>query len=149
MKRTLTLLLIAFSLSVSAQERSEIIAILKEYTQHAGKTGYQHRYVDEKLNPILLQLEKKLCEKPDDDVLERFLDMIIASAGSANETPGDVLAGLFICRPDWVARALQGKYKDQGLMEELKFGFANRTFDPKDRPSNYGQLKRRLEKMDE
>lgn len=147
MKKVFVLIFISFSLSSFGQERSEVISILKEYSKNVGKPGYQHKYVDEKLNPALFKLEKIVCEQKDRELLEYFLDMIIASTGSANETPSDVLGGIFICQTTMVEFELKGKYKDQDLIEELNFGFANRTFDVKDRTSDYGELKLRLKEI--
>lgn len=144
MKNILSFLFISFSLFSFGQQRAEIISILDEYSKNVGKPGYRHQFVDDKLNPALSALEKIVCEKNDKELFEHFLDMVIASAASANETPGDVLGGIFICRTALVESALKGKYQDPDLIEALNFGFANRTFDARDRPANYNELKRRL-----
>jgi hypothetical protein len=149
MKTTLMLFFISFPLFLFGQERSEIISILKEYSKNVGKPGYQHQYVDDKLNPALFKLEKIVCANNDRELFEHFLDMVVASTGSANETPSDVLGGIFICRTTLVELELKGKYKNSGLIEELSFGFANRTFDAKERTSNYNELKLCLKKIGE
>lgn len=147
MTKILTLTFTLFSVFSFGQNRTEIISILKEYSENIGKQNYNHEFVDEKLNPSLVKLEEIVCENKDKDLFEYFLNMLIASSGSANETPADVLGGIFICQTDLVEYELKGKYKLDNLLEYLSFGFENRTFQIKNKISNYTELKLRLKEI--
>lgn len=134
-----TLLISACS---SGQARESIVVMLHEYSQNIGKPGFDHNFVDDRLNPALQELEKIVCRDQDQQLFERFLDMMRATSGSANETPADVLAGIFVCRPDMVEFALKGKYNDDYLLEMLDSGFLNIT--SAEKPANYPELQLRL-----
>ena len=147
MNKIITFTFLLFSIFSFGQNRNEIIKTMKEYSTNIGKPNYSHEFVDKRLNPALIKLETIVCENKDKELFEYFLDMIIVTSGSANETPADVIGGIFICQSDLVAFELNGKYKFETLIEDLNFGFANRTFDVKDRTSNYKELKLRLKEI--
>lgn len=147
MNKFIIFIFLLFSLFSFGQNRNEIISIMKEYSANIGKPNYSHEFVDKKLNPALAKLETIICEKNDKELFHYFLDMILATSGSANETPADVLGGIFICKTDLVIAELKGNYKFESLIEDLNFGFGNRTFDVNDRPSNYKELKLRIKEI--
>lgn len=147
MNKFITFTFLLFSLSSFAQNRNEIISIMREYSANIGKPNYSHEFVDKKLNPALAKLETIICENNDKELFHYFLDMILATSGSANETPADVLGGIFICQTTLVETELKVNYKVESLIEDLNFGFGNRTFDLNDRPSNYKQLKLRIKEI--
>ncbi|MFH4966565.1 hypothetical protein V8G61_00055 [Gaetbulibacter sp. M240] len=103
--------------------------------------------MDTKLNPAILKVEKLTCENDDVELFDNFIEMILKTKGSANETPADVLGGVFICKPKLVENRLTEKYKDQFLLNILEFGFGNRTYDKKGEIENYAELEKRLNRI--
>ena len=118
----------------------KLFQLLRNIRRILEKPNYSYEFVDKRLNPALIKLEKIVCENTDKELFENFLEMIVATYGSANETPDDILGGIFICQSYLVAIELKGKYNNQDLIDALKFGFDNRTFEIKDRTSNYSEL---------
>ena len=144
MKKIIALIILTFSLSVNGQDRKEIISLMKEYAENYGKPNYSFDFVDTKLNPAILNVEKLTCEKNDTELFDCFLEMILKTKGSADEKPSDILGGIFICRPELVENRLTEKYKDEFLINILEFGFENRTYDRKKEIENYAELEKRL-----
>jgi len=137
------MLLLIFSVNTFAQSRDKIIELMIDYSLNVGKAGYTHNFVDDRLNPALDDLEKIVCQNNDQQLLEDFLNMMLATTDSANEKPADVLAAIFICRTDMVESLLKTKYKNADILEMLSFGFLNLT-SGNDKPENYQELQLRL-----
>lgn len=117
---------------------------MRDYSNNYGKPNYSFDFVDNKLNPAILKVEKLTCENNDVELFDNFIEMILKTKGSANETPADILGGVFICKPKLVENRLTKKYKDEFLINILEFGFGNRTYDRQDEIKNYADLKKRL-----
>lgn len=126
----------------SAQSREKIAEIMYDYATNIGKPGYGHNYVDDRLNPALDQLQHIVCLNNDRQLLESFLEMMVATTGSANETPADVLAAIFVCQTEMVETLLKSKYKNPDILEMLDFGFKNIM--SANKPDNHAELELRL-----
>ncbi|MBF4518536.1 hypothetical protein IRZ71_19435 [Flavobacterium sp. ANB] len=100
--------------------------IITDYSNNYNKPEFSFDYVDKKLNPTLIKIQAIVCETKDKELLEEFLEMIIRSSGSANESPADVLGNIFICNPEIVEEQLS-KYKNHILFDYLELGFYNIT----------------------
>jgi hypothetical protein len=146
MSKILTFVLFVISLNVSGQTRAEIISTMNKYVEINGKQKNED-FTGEKLNPALHELEKIVCQNGDRSLFEEFLNMILKTTSSANETPGFILGGIFICQPDLVENLFKGKYKDETLNELLKFGFESRTYYKNERPKNYDELRLRVKEI--
>jgi hypothetical protein len=147
MKKLITLTILTLTLTVSGQNKEAILKTITEYTNNYGNSGYSHEYVDTKLNPALLRLEKLTCGGNDFELLDRFLQMLSKTKGSANEVPSDVLAGIFICKPEAVQKYLTQVYKDPYFKNILEFGFGNKTYRKEHEIENYSVLKKRLDNL--
>lgn len=147
MRKIIALIILTFSLSVSGQNKEEIISLMNEYAENYGKPNYSFDFVDTKLNPTILKIEKLTCENNDTELFDCFVEMILKTKGSADETPSDILGGIFICKPELVEKRLAEKYKDKFLINLLEFGFKNRTYDRKDEIENYTELEKRLNRL--
>ncbi len=147
MKNLFTIIILTLTFAVHGQSKKEILTIITDYTDNYGNSEYSHEYVDTKLNPALLRLEKLTCEGKDFELLNSFLKMLSKTKGSANELPADVLAGIFICKPEAVDKYLTQVYKDIDLVYLLEFGFENRTYGKKEEIKNYARLKKRLNQL--
>ena len=71
--------------------------------------NYGFDFVDTKLNPAIIKVEKLTCENNDSELFDCFLEMILKTKGSADETPSDILGGIFICKPEFVEKRLTEK----------------------------------------
>lgn len=147
MKNIIAIIILTFSIALNGQNREEIISLMNEYAENYGKPNYSFDFVDYKLNPAIIKVEKLTCENNDTDLFDCFLKMILKTTGSANETPSDILGGIFICNPELVENRLTGKYKDEFLINILEFGFGNRTYDKKEEIENYAELQKRLNRL--
>lgn len=147
MKKIIVFLVLTLTLSVPAQNRAEIISVMNAYTQNYGKPNYSFAFVDHRLNPALLKIEKLVCENNDSALFDCFIEMVLITKGSANEVPSEVLGGIFICQPEFVEKRLTEKYKDRFLLNLLEFGFGNRTYDRKKEIANYAALEERLKRL--
>jgi len=104
-------------------------------------------FLETKLNPAILKVKKLTCENNDSELFDCFLEMILKTKGSADETPADILGGVFICKPEFVEKRLTEKYKDEFLINILEFGFGNRTYDKREEIENYAELEKRLNRL--
>ena len=147
MRKITVLIILTFSLSANGQNRKEIISLMNEYAENYGKPIYSFDFVDTKLIPAILKVEKLTCENNDTELFDCFIEMILKTKGSANETPSDILGGIFICKPEFIEKRLTNKYKDKFLINLLEFGFGNRTYDRKEEIENYAELEKRLNQL--
>ncbi|MBR8535916.1 hypothetical protein KDU71_10140 [Carboxylicivirga sediminis] len=83
----------------------------------------------------------------DEELLELFLEMILESNGSANETPADILAYIYICNHELVLSRLKNQYKNDYLAELLEFGFHNSTHGEENLVQNYELLKAEVDSL--
>ena len=143
----MSIICLTLSLVMSGQNKEEILTIMTDYANTYGNSEYSHEYVDTKLNPALLKLEKLICEEKDFGLLNSFLKMLTKTKGSANELPTDVLAGIFICEPEAIQKYLTHVYKDDYLKNILEFGFGNKTYAKENNIKNYSILKERLDRL--
>lgn len=123
------ILFFLISFQAFCQTKNECIKVLLDYSNNYGKPEYTFDYVDKQLNPTLTTIQTIICETKDKELLEKFLEMIIKSSGSANEYPADILGSIFICNPEIVEEQLKGKFKNEMVFEYLEFGFLNVTAD--------------------
>jgi hypothetical protein len=121
------IILLFTSFQTFCQTKEECIKIITNYSSNYNKPEFSFDYVDKKLNPTLLKIQNIVCETKDKELLDKFLEMIIKSSGSANESPADVLGNIFICNPEIVEEQLKGKYKNHILFDYLELGFNNIT----------------------
>lgn len=121
------IILLFISFQTFCQTKEECIKIITNYANNYNKPEFSFDYVDKRLNPTLTKIQSIICETKDKHLLEKFLEMIIKSSGSANENPADVLANIFICNPEIVEKQLKGKYKNHILFDYLELGFYNIT----------------------
>lgn len=131
------------SFQLFSQTREECIEITENYGLNYTKTEFSNDYVEKVLNPTLTKIQNIVCEKKDSELLEKFLEMIMKSSGSANEYPADILGNIFICNQEIVENQLKGKFKNKLIFDYLELGFLNITmhwsFDDK-----HAQLQKRM-----
>ena len=147
MKKITTLIILTFTVIVNGQNREEIVSLMNEYAENYGKPNYSFDFVDTKLNPAILKVERLTCENDDYELFDSFLQMILKTKGSADETPSNILAGVFICKPKFVERQLTEKYKNEFMINILEFGFQNRTYGRKEEIENYAELEKILNRL--
>ncbi|MCZ8197008.1 MAG: hypothetical protein O9267_05340 [Flavobacterium sp.] len=131
------------SFQLFSQTREECIKITENYGLNYTKPEFSNDYVEKVLNPTLTKIQNIVCEKKDSELLEKFLEMIMKSSGSANEYPADILGNIFICNQEIVENQLKVKYKNKLIFDYLELGFLNITmhwpFDDK-----HAQLQKRM-----
>ncbi len=149
MKNYAFIFALLLTISASAQSKAELITLMNEYAENYGKPAYRHDFVDTTLHPALQKVEKLICVSSDTLLLDSFLKMMLKTKASADEEPADVLGGIFICKPLLVKQRLTEKFKDPDLIELLKFGFANRTYERKNEIDNYLELAEILRRIKE
>ncbi len=147
MKNILILIILTISLSISGQNREEIILLMNEYGANHEKSNYDIEFVDAKLNPAILKIENLICEAIDEELFDQFLEMILKTKDSADETPSEVLGGIFICQAAFVEKRLAEKYKDKFLINMLEFGFRNRTYNKKEEIQDFAELEKILKRI--
>lgn len=103
--------------------------MMTSYVKNYNTPEYSFDFVDDKLNPTLTKVQTIVCKTKDKELLEKFLEMILKTSGSANEHPADVFGQIFICNPEIVEEQLKGKFKNEIIFDNLKLGFLNNTFD--------------------
>lgn len=127
--------------------RSEIINTIHFYTENYGKETTSFDFFDNELTPKLYVLAKMICDNKDEELLTEFLEMILASKGSASETPSDIFAVIYLCKPKLIIDYLSTQYSDEYLASQLEFGFENATYKTKNDIKNYDKLKSDIEKL--
>lgn len=127
--------------------RDQLISIIEFYSSNYGTSRVSHDYVDNQLNPALYTLAEMFAYDSDEELFELFLEMILKSKGSANETPSDILAYIYICNQDLVLSRLNNQYKNDYLTELLEFGFENSTQGEENFMENYERLKAGIDSL--
>ena len=127
--------------------RAEILKTIKFYGENYGKETTSFDFVDYELDPKLYVLAKMVCDNNDNKLFEEFLKMVLASKGSASETPSDIFAEIYLCKPELMIDYLTNKYPDEYLAGQLEFGFENVSYGMKDEMKNYDKLKTDIEKL--
>ena len=117
------------------------------YGANYGDENYSFEFVETKIHPALDQLEKIVCAKRDTELLDCFLEMLLDTQGSADETPSDILAAVFICQTDVVEARLAAIGTEDYLIGVLEFGFENTTYNREDEFENYKDLRNRIDKL--
>lgn len=99
--------------------------------------------------PTLHSLEKKFCADPRLDVLDEFLATLLNTANSASEYPSFVFARLFSCQPDMIVnKIISLKVTEKSsVVNTLKWGFKNITYNKEDVFPNFQSLSDSLNKM--
>lgn len=122
-----TFILLFISINMFAQSKAECINLMEEYGKNYTKPEFSNAFVENKLNPTLQKVKTLICENNDKELLEKLLEMITYSSGSANEFPADILGEIFICNQEIVENELKGKFKNQLIFDYLELGFLNIT----------------------
>lgn len=117
------------SFQAFSQTKKECMNVMTSYIKNYNTPEYSFDFVDKKLNPTLTKVQVIICETKDKELLEKFLEMILKTSGSANEYPADVLGQIFICNPEIVEEQLKGKFKNEMIFDYLELGFLNITID--------------------
>ena len=118
-------LIILFLPNISfSQSEKEIILIMKEYTLKT-ENFKSHKFIDEKLNPALLQFQKMMCSDGSEMLLDTFLEMLLNSTSSVDEFRTYIFAEVFICKSDLVVNKILHKFKNKYLVQQLEFGLLN------------------------
>lgn len=117
------------SFQAFSQTKKECMNVMTSYIKNYNTPEYSFDFVDKKLNPTLTKVQVIICETKDKELLEKFLEMILKTSGSANEHPADVLGQIFICNPEIVEEQLKGKFKNEMIFDYLELGFLNITID--------------------
>ncbi len=121
--------------------REDILKTMKFYGENYAKEATGHDFVDNELDPRLYALGEMVCDTKDEELFASFLEMMLASQGSASETPSDVFSTIYFCHPELVLDYLKNKYTDDHLKGQLEFGFMDDTYDAKDDMEGYKELK--------
>ena len=145
MKTYLIILFVGLSYSITGQSREEILTVMQDYSLNYMNSEFSHDFVDYKLNPSIMRLEEIVCEYSDKELVEQFLLMILYTSGSANETPADVLGGIYICNPDLVESVMASNYSSDYFLSILELGFRNKFHDTDTNNVEYQNLSKRLE----
>lgn len=131
------LILSSFSTSMNV----DLIGLLESYTQlyiekdEAYTTKNQLRLRDinveiekfheEELLPALKKIKFQFCNSEDSLLLNAYVDMLVASRGSASEAPWWTFGEMYICHPDRVGQVIKESDNVHLLVNNLSFGFEN------------------------
>jgi hypothetical protein len=107
------------------------------------KSGIRNHH-EEKFTPILQLFLKYMKHDFDNELLEKFIDILIIESGSADEMPPTTLGYLYQYYPDQVLNEVK-KRKDEYLFGQLEFGFGNAVYGQKDFESLDKRIKDLLE----
>ena len=140
------ILIISFQ-GIAQNDREHIIKVMREYRSHYNEKGYQHEFVDVVLNPALDKVQRLVCQNNDGELFDCFINTILDSKGSANETPSHVLGRIFICQPHLVVNRLKECYNDVFLVNSLDFGFKSITYKRETQFKNFKSLEKQLENI--
>ena len=106
-------------------------------------------YMYDEYTKALNILEKEYCLNPNEDVLNEFISVLIATKNSAYEVPSLVLGKIYICQPNIVLAnitSLSQKNKKY-IMDMLYFGFKSATYNKEQETINYIELHDKLKSL--
>ena len=116
------------------------IELHKKHMNYELKSNEYQNFHEEKFNPILDLLSYFLCKNQDDELINKFLDYIIETPGSADEHPAWIIGKIYICKPNWIIEKTKNKNSSH-LNEILEFGFLNVTYQKEKEIENFEYLK--------
>lgn len=156
------------SKSEKMELRAEIISVFNKYLElredsrnsnsaSAAKSNKSFKeqqepwdnYHENVFLPILDSLKTIVCADGDRQLLSEFMRVLIATPGSADETPHWVLGDIYLCQPDLVISLFKKLDKPQKelIYGRLSWGFSNVTYKKEHRIPNYQQLENRLSRL--
>jgi hypothetical protein len=114
-------------------------------TEREKVETYMYREYTEALN----LLEAKYCSEPNENVLDEFISVLIATSNSAYETPSYVLGKLYICQPNLVVNKIHALTPEDKryIVQTLDWGFQNATYQHEDEIQNYTELLNQLKSL--
>jgi len=147
MKKIILLIILNLALYVNGQNRGEIISLINQYSEDVEELDYDLNFIETKLNPAILKVEKMTCENNDIELFDHLLDMAIKTKDtSRNSAHINVIAGVFTCKPELVEKKVKEKDKDDYLISSLWLGFMELK---KEEIENYEELADRLSLLSE
>jgi hypothetical protein len=88
---------------------------------------------EEQFDLSLGQFTNYICGSQDASLTNKFLNIIEAEDGSADEAPAFALGRLFICQPEWTFEQVR---QHLTLMDQLEWGIVNVVFNMTDEQAN-------------
>ena len=106
-------------------------------------------YHQNKFTPALMTAKKIICNNKDRILLQQFYKVLISITNSADEAPHLILGDIFICQSDLVISEYTklNESEKSDILEALKFGFDNVTYNKEKDIKNYKILKNKLLKI--
>ena len=147
MAKPLVFFLLIITMGIHGQQKKDIKSILASYEKNHGSTEYGKEYITHTLNPALLQLESHICTQNEFGLIDDFLKMLLHTKDSTNELPANVLAGIFICKPEPIDKYISQLFPERDLVDLLAKGFKNRTNQKEKSIKNYDLLQKRLQRL--
>lgn len=164
MYKILGTLLLLFTACQAVTLNSQVIPVFHKYkelnsqfmksTEDNQKTQNEKReavetYMYNEYTKALNILEKKYCLNPNNEVLNEFISVLIATENSAYETPSLVLGEIYICQSNNILEnvtSLSEKNKKY-IINTLDFGFKSATYNKEKEIKNYIELNNKLNSL--
>lgn len=129
MKRIIvTILFFSCAIAFGQEKKIEIKKVLHAYINTFDTPVFSFNFVDNELEPALIEIEQSICETANQELLELFFDTLKKTQGCAEDMPKETLAGIYICNPELIIQTIQTKYNDPYYAFLLEYGFWSRTF---------------------
>ncbi|HPG41506.1 MAG TPA: hypothetical protein PLP19_10315 [bacterium] len=157
------LFLISRTSCFANERRNEIIKILNTYSELNnrfleinGKENFENylktknkleEYGENYYFPILQEMAKLICEKNDRDLLKQFLEILIKTSNSADETPTWTLGDIYLCQPDMTLELIAKLNNNPVLIDDLEWGFLNVTYQKESKIKNFTLLDKKLQNL--
>lgn len=157
------ILLIVFSACQSTTSEPQVIPVFDKYMEldaQADRVKYgTSNYI--KTQNILLNYQfgeytkaltlfsKDYCAKPNKKVLDKFIEILIATEGSAFETPSTTLGEIYVCQSKSIIDKIKdlNKKEQQYIINSLDFGFKNVVYKKENSIKNYKKLYNQLKNL--
>jgi len=135
------------------EQRTIIVRILDAelaFAQNKAKS-YEIRdqwraFHDIQFVPLLDFFSSFICKRKDIELLNIFMDILVAEEGSADESPSFALGEIYLCQPDWTLKLVKQR-KSEIINGHLEWGFKNVASEKEDYIKNFQELKKNLEDL--
>lgn len=157
------ILLILLTACQTTTSNKQVIPVFNQYMNlynqdsklKYGENDYKQKkeiltnYEFGKYAKALTIFSKNYCSKPNKEVLNKFIELLIATEDSVFETPSTTLGEIYVCQADSVIAKIKSLNKEDQkyIINSLYFGFQNTVYKKENTIKNYKQLINQLKNL--
>ncbi|MCF6244399.1 MAG: hypothetical protein L3J43_05130 [Sulfurovum sp.] len=126
---------------------------MKLYSQDNGtnmkNSELLTNYEFKELTEALTIFSKNYCSSPNKRTLDKFIEVLTLTEGSAFESPSTTLGKIYICQPNAIIGKIKSLHEEKKkyILKSLSFGFKNIVYKKEHEVKNYKNLVKQLNNL--